>query len=313
MWNFSADPESQLLLKQTFSEKYIVLQESEITMGSLLIKTVTELRWDVRVTAITQEACRLEVLCLDNVLLETNNAHMREVSALNNAFKKMYSELDVTVSKKGQVQQVHNMPVIGHKWAQVKAQMQALQTRHQSLDGIIALNDETFASTQKVEQAVKNNEFFELYFHQLYGIALSAEVSAAKKSLFMQADVAWRYHLARTSVIGPHTSVSLQGTAQDLTSSRWLKQAYGPFPMADAARLHPQLAEEGQYLIEHASGKLLKASLNRQETAHPQLLKATMKYTITADSYAKAQADKKQSQPPVASPGNGGFSWLMDH
>ena len=80
MWNLSPDPESQMLIKQPFSEKYIVVQESEITMGSLLIKTVTEIRWDVQVTAITQEACRLEILCLDHVLLETNNPHMREVS-----------------------------------------------------------------------------------------------------------------------------------------------------------------------------------------------------------------------------------------
>jgi hypothetical protein len=313
MWNTSPDPESQTLLKQTFSEKYIVVQESEITMGSLLIKTVTEIRWDVRVTAIQEEACRLEILTLDNVLLETNNPNMREVSALNNAFKKMYSELDVTLSKKGEVLQVNNRATIQRKWGQIKAEMQAIQTRHQSLDGIIALNDELFASTQKVDEAVKNNEFFDLYFHKLYGTRLPAEVSAKKKSLFMQADVAWRYRLTRPPVTGQQASVSLHGIAQQITDTRWLKQAYGQFPMADAATLRPQLTEEGNYLIEHASGRLLKASLNRQETAHPQLLKASMKYTITADSYAKAERDKKPNKPPVATPSNGGFSLLMDN
>jgi len=313
MWNTSPDPESQTLIKQPFSEKYIVLQESEITMGSLLIKTVTELRWDVRVTAIKEEGCRLEILTLDNVLLQTNNPHMREVSILNNAFKKMYSELDVTVSKKGEVLQVNNMPTIQRKWEQVKAEMQAIQTRHQSLDGIVALNDDIFASTPKVTEAVKNNEFFDLYFHKLYGTRLPADVSAKKKSLFMQADVSWRYQFTRPPVSGQQATVSLYGTAQHLTDTKWLKQAYGQFPMADAATLRPQLAEEGNYVIEHASGRLLKAAFQRQEIAHPQLLKASMKYTITADSYSKQESEKKQHTPPTTTPSNGGFSWIIDN
>ena len=70
-------------------------------MSSLVIKTVTEFRWDVRVLKVSDEYYQVELLSLDNVLKETNNPNMRDLNAFNNAFKRMYSELNMIINKQG--------------------------------------------------------------------------------------------------------------------------------------------------------------------------------------------------------------------
>ena len=52
---------------------------------------------------------------------------------------------------------------------QVKTEMEAVQTKHDNMKGLIALNDDLFNSVENITDAVKGNEFFEVFLNVLWG------------------------------------------------------------------------------------------------------------------------------------------------
>lgn len=293
---FNGENEKQLSIKSKFTERYRVLQHSAITMGSLVIDTSNECRWDIRVIDITENYYHIELLTLDNVLTNTNNENIRELSLLNNAFKKMYNELNFFVDKKGTLIKLLNLDVIKRKWQQVKTEMQAIQDKYPSINGLINLNEEIFASDDKILEAVRNNEFFEIYFYQFWGRNINGNSSAIKKSLFMQAEVDWRYQLSQIDAPDNHSlSLNSTGTPVHRIDSTWLTKAYGSFPITTATDLKPAFAETANYLLDNATGKILKGTVIKEEIAHPQLLHSKVEFIILADSFENA--DKTAREP----------------
>jgi uncharacterized protein YutE (UPF0331/DUF86 family) len=296
MWNSLGKSDKQLQIKEKFFDKYTLYQHSLITMGSLVIDTKNECRWDVKVLNVDDNYYNIEVLTLDNVITETNNSNIRDISLLNNTFKKMYNELNLLVNHQGRLIKVLNLDVIKQKWQKVKAEMVSIQANHPSIDGLIALNDATFATDENIVEAVKNNEFFEIFFHCFFGTAIPGSVSQDKKSLFMQAEVDWKYTLEAQPAL-PSTSkitnITITGTPYQVFNNAWLTKAYGSFPITTATELKPSFNETANYAIETQSGKVLKATLKKEEIAHPQLLFARIAYELVADGYSK----EPQPQP----------------
>ena len=233
MWNLlNEDPTKQIHFQAPFSEKYRLVIDSDIVMGSMEFKTQTECRWDVRLLAVGKQHYDFELLTLENVMLQTNNPNLRDIASLNHAFGQMYRELRFTIDRKGQLLQVNNLAQIGGKWQQTKAEMQELQSKHPSIEGIITLNDEVFASPESITKAVGENEFFELYFHQLFGRSLPDTLNAGKKSLFGQNRMVWQYAI-QTDPYPPTRAetlrVSFKGTPLSFGKD-WNQKAYGVFP-----------------------------------------------------------------------------------
>lgn len=286
-WNSSENKQSKIQIKNCFTEKYVVEQTSEITMSSLIVKTVTELRWNVRVLNISDQGYHIEVLSLENVLKETNNPNMRDLSAFNNAFKRMYNELDMLISHEGELIEVKNIKEIQRKWAQVKAEMEAIQTKHDNMKGIIALNDDLFNNPEHIRAAVKGNEFFEVYFNAYLGLKLPGGKNSTKKSLFAQESIRWNYAVTTENPLTTTEEkaiVNIVGHPTQSFDKTWIKNAYGSFPIAEIADKKPEVKDEARYQIDYKSGRVLKGLMTKAEIVHPELLKAKMVYRITADN-----------------------------
>ncbi len=313
MWNiFSEDPSKQIHFQAPFSEKYRLVIDSHIVMGSMEFKTQTQCRWDVRLLTVGKEHYDFELLTLENVMLQTNNPNLRDIASLNHAFGKMYSELRFTLDRKGQLLKVNNLAQITSKWQQTKAEMQELQSKHPSIEGIIALNDEVFASPESITKAVGDNEFFELYFHQLFGRSLPDTVNAGKKSLFGQNRMVWQYAIQTDPYLPTKADtlrVSFQGTPLSFGKD-WNKKAYGVFPLLQTDTLQPKASETGHYRLETATGKLLEATLEKQEVAHPQLLHSRMRYQLISDRWQEIQSRPKPAAKPQTA--YSGPSLLLD-
>jgi len=306
-WNSSESTQQKIQIGKCFSERYLVEQTSEIIMSSLVVKTITEFRWDVRVLKITDQGYHVELLSLDNVLKESNNPNMRDLNAFNNAFKRMYSELNMLISKDGELLEVKNIPEIQRKWAQVKAEMEAIQTKHDNMKGIIALNDELFNNPENIKAAVRGNEFFEVFFNAYLGLNLPGGKNLKKKSLFAQESINWSYAVTTESSLPPNDGkaiINIVGHPTQSFDKTWIKNAYGSFPITEIANRKPEVRDEARYTIEYKSGRVLEGLVSKEEIVHPEYLKAKMVYRITADNQEvekepEQETDQQKTPEPV--------------
>lgn len=315
-WNSSENKQSKIQINKCFTEKYIIEQTSEIIMSSLVVKTVTELRWDVRVLKITDQGYHIEVLSLDNILKESNNPNMRDLSAFNNAFKRMYNELNMLISKEGELIEVNNIKEIQRKWAQVKAEMETIQTHHDNMKGIIALNDELFNSPENIKAAVKANEFFEVFFNAYLGLKLPGGRNLEKKSLFAQEKINWSYAITSENPLlatDEKVIINIVGHPTQSFDKTWIKNAYGSFPITEIADRKPAVKDEARYKIDYKSGRVLEGLITKEEIVHPELLKAKMVYHIIADHQEvenEPQAAANKQNAPEETPKKKNFSLL---
>jgi hypothetical protein len=307
LWDSNNKVSRQIEFKKIFSERYLVEQTSEIIMSSLVIKTVTEFRWDVRVLKISDEYYHIELLSLDNVLKETNNPNMRDLNAFNNAFKRMYSELNMIINKQGVLVKLNNIKEIQRKWAQVKTEMEAVQTKHDNMKGLIALNDDLFNSVGNITDAVKGNEFFEVFLNVFMGINLPGNVKLKKKSLFAQESINWQYDINCNPSLPTNNNIviiDIKGYVSQSLDKSWLKRAYGSFPIAELADKIPVLSDSAKYKIDNVSGRLLEGLITKEEVVHEEFLKAKMVYKIVADHLEAEQQQPDESSKPKEEDGN---------
>nr|WP_199158116.1 hypothetical protein [Pedobacter sp. ASV2] len=306
----TSDKNRLIEFSKLFSERYTVEQTSEIVMSSMLIKTVTEMRWDVRLLEITENTYRIELLSIDNTLKETNNPNIRDLSAFNNAFKRMYSELDMVINRKGELIKINNITEIQRKWALVKAEMEEIQTKQPNMQGIVALNDEIFSSSINITKAVKANEFFEVFFNTYMGIKLPENKSLTKNSLFYQHSVKWNFeinysHPSNSSFI----NITVKGQPHVQFDKEWIKKAYGNYPVDGLANKKPKVTDEGIYKLDQTSGRLLEGILTKEEIVDDDFLRAKMVYHIIADQPLPQSMAQKPAAPTEESTIT--HSWIL--
>jgi len=233
----------------------------------------------------------IELITIENRLIETNNPNLKDLAALNQAFARMYSEIHVKLDPRGKLLEVINLPVILSKWEQTKSEMQSIEKEAPTLQDIIQLNDDIFAQPEKVKLAIEHNEFFSIYFHLIYGEELPAAGLRRKhRNLFNSADVSWQYFaeaVPDSPDDGIFTDVEIRGAPTGPMAEEWINEAYGKFEIAGLPQLNPRLMEKGNYRFESASGKLLKATLVKEEIAHPNLLRGKMLYKLKSDDHGE--------------------------
>lgn len=286
--DWESSDERVIRFRKPFSEIYTLTITTDILAGNFPIQTKTQIRWALRIVHVDDYGqTEVELITIENQLLGTNNPNLKDIAALNQAFARMYSEIHVKLDRKGKLQEVINLPVILSKWKQTKAEMQSIEKEVPAIQDIIQLNDEIFASPDKVKLAIEHNEFFNIYFHLIYGEGLpTGGLKRKHRNMFNSVDVNWKY-LAKAIPELPteasFTDVTLIGTPTDTLGGEWIKEAYGNFGMIDLNQLNPRLIEKGLYRFQPASGKLLEATLVKEETAHPDYIRGKMTYELKSD------------------------------
>lgn len=289
--------------REPFSEKYSLTIETNMLAGNFPIETKAEVRWSFRVIQIDPNGdAEIELITIENRLVETNNPNLHDIAALSQAFGRMYSEIRVRLDTKGKVKEMLNLPAILGKWEQTKAEMAKIESEVPAMADVVKLNDEIFASPDKVKLAIEANEFFSIYFHLIYGEPLPAKgLRKTHRNLFNSANVDWAFDADAKRVMtkkGPVAVVKIDGRPENDIGSAWIKEAYGNFPMVDQTQIRPDLRETGEYIFRPESGKLRRATLIKKEIAHPEFIRGVMTYTIIGDDEVNDPLDTENPQPP---------------
>lgn len=307
-----ASSERLIRFRKPFADSYTLNIETHIQAGSFPLHTKARIRWALRIMRVDENRGQadLELITIENQLLETNNPNLHDIAALNQAFARMYSEIQVRLDHKGKILEVLNLPVILGKWQETKAAMAKIEADAPAIAEVVKLNDDIFASPDKVKLAIEHNEFFGIYFHLIYGEKIPTdELRRTHRNLFNSVDVNWRFSATATRPADGEdhsTKIKITGAPVDDLDRDWIKKAYASFEMVDASQINPRLSETGDYLFETETGKLLEAVLIKEENAHPQYIRGKMTYELKSDVQTKNDAGSETNesfrQPPVNEP-----------
>lgn len=288
--------EGVIRFRKPFGDNYTLNIKTDIQAGSFPIHTKARVRWALRVTQVddTTGQADLELITVENQLLETNNPNLHDIAALNQAFARMYSEIQVRLDRRGKVLEVLNLPVILGKWQETKAAMAKIEAEVPAIADVVRLNDDIFANPDKVKLAIEHNEFFGIYFYLIYGEKLpTADLNKTHRNLFNSIDVNWRFSASVINAPSSQnlsTKVSITGSPTDELGMDWIKKAYSSFEMIDPSQINPRLSEKGEFLFEKATGKLLEAVLTKEENAHPEYIRGKMMYELKSDGKLKSDS-----------------------
>lgn len=304
------DDRRAVRFRQPFSEKYTLTVTTDIQAASFPIQTKAQIRWALRVIDVDRSGVAdVELITIENQLLESNNPNFKDIAALNQAFARMYSEIRVKINPQGKVVEVLNMPVILGKWAQTKAEMEKVSKEVPAIQSVVQLNDDIFADPEKVKIGIENNEFFNIYFYLIYGAPLPDErLQRRHRNLFNSADVNWEFNVGveRVKDADGLLEVKVSGKPAEFLDAEWTKEAYKAFEtQVDFAQLNPQLSENATYIFQAETGRLLEATLTKEEVANPQYIRGKMVYELKGDDAAKiagGEGNNQSAEPKIEEP-----------
>lgn len=279
-----------------FDEKYKLLVSSEIRTGNMTIESEIEIRWDVRVRSVSSGRIHLELLTLENRLVHWNNPIVKSLADMNRVLGDLYSELNLVIDDGYRLVEIRNLDLLSTKWKRIKADLEeSIGDEPELLGAVINLNDKNFENPNLLFDLVRHNEFFTIYFHHLYGGTVpSTTDSVSKKNIFNTALVDWRYSLSSS---GDADEYLIEGRPSTRLNKEWVKKHYAGFTHLDLEKIRPVMKEEGVYRLDPDTGQLVKATLVREETAHPELLYGTIRYELMQDKPVSARTKEPGHNP----------------
>jgi len=283
--------DSLFKIKDKFSEQYTLTIESDIKAVNVHMTSKSQLRWDFSVLKIDEDFVEVKIIQLDHILLESNNPLIKEIAALTNAFSRLYNELYLKINSEGKVTEVLNMEIIRSKWQHTKAEMEAIAENNPDIKNAIVLNDNIFQNPLKLIEGIQNNEFFLMFFNKIYGRKIPGSYKENALNLFNSANVHWSYNLKNVSnplLSSDEMIVELSGEPSVLLNIGFYNRAYVQFAnQIDTKKLNTSLNERGIFRVDQTTGRIIEASLNREEIADPENLYNKLKYTFYSDEILK--------------------------
>lgn len=307
-WSIFEEKEKVQFAKP-FSTKYRLTISNDTMAGSMKLKSVSEMRWQFAVKNLQPGQADISLILLSNRLVESNSPLINEISGISQAFAGMYAEIEATINEKAEIVSVNNIEIIREKWGHLKAELEKMLHADGSLKNVILLNDDIFSSPEKIKIAVKTNEFFGIYFNHFFGRGLPFTTRTIERpNLFNTAPVGWQYQVSGKTG-GGNTEININGDVVKGGEKSWGREAYKSFAHVLGDSIPTPILKDGARYTITPWGKVLHASVEREETVHPAMLYSQMRYELEEEVTTGNNA-----QQPVAptAVGNRGFSLLAD-
>ena len=276
---------NKIAINEPFSDQYTLIIDADIKGVNAYMKSRSQMRWNLNILNVGEDSIEIKLFQLDHILLETNNPLIKEIAALTQAMSRMYNELHLTVNGNGKIKDILNRDIILSKWWQTRIEMEKIAENNPDLKNVIVLNDDIFNNKEKLIQVIQISEFFLMYFNKVYGHGVPETFKETSPNFFNTANVNWAYkikNLDNPLLTSDETIIELTAEpATGLGGIGFYNRAYGQFAnLIDISKLNTSLNEKGIYRFHKESGRLIEASLMREEIADPKNLYNKMKYTL---------------------------------
>lgn len=281
----------KIIISQPFNEQYELVIETNSKLIDNHMTSRTIMRYDFTVIRCNENEIECRLILLDLFLDQSNNDLVKEIAQVTAAFNRMFNELHLKLSQKGEILQVLNMDLVLSKWQQTKAEMTAALSNNDELRKLIAVNDSLFTNKEKLAHTIQNSEFLHMYFGQVFNIELPKNKRITGANILNTANLEWDMNISEQAGGHPDDIHILVNTYPVRPLSEgYLNAAYGQFKdRIDLDLLNFTMFQKEERYIDRNTGKLKQAIVEKvEEIGHEQLYQK-FSYQMISDTEKKIQ------------------------
>ncbi|OCA73867.1 hypothetical protein [Chryseobacterium arthrosphaerae] len=281
----------KIIISQPFNEQYELVIETNSKLIDNHMTSRTIMRYDFTVIRCNENEIECRLILLDLFLDQSNNDLVKEIAQVTAAFNRMFNELHLKLSQKGEILQVLNMDLVLSKWQQTKAEMTAALSNNDELRKLIAVNDSLFTNKEKLAHTIQNSEFLHMYFGQVFNIELPKTKRITGANILNTANLEWDMNISEQAGGHPDDIHILVNTYPVRPLSEgYLNAAYGQFKdRIDLDLLNFTMFQKEERYIDRNTGKLKQAIVEKvEEIGHEQLYQK-FSYQMISDTEKKIQ------------------------
>ncbi|UEQ77351.1 hypothetical protein [Chryseobacterium arthrosphaerae] len=281
----------KIIISQPFNEQYELVIETNSKLIDNHMTSRTIMRYDFTVIRCNENEIECRLILLDLFLDQSNNDLVKEIAQVTAAFNRMFNELHLKLSQKGEILQVLNMDLVLSKWQQTKAEMTAALSNNDELRKLIAVNDSLFTNKEKLAHTIQNSEFLHMYFGQVFNIELPKTKRITGANILNTANLEWDMNISEQAGGHPDDIHILVNTYPVRPLSEgYLNAAYGQFKdRINLDLLNFTMFQKEERYIDRNTGKLKQAIVEKvEEIGHEQLYQK-FSYQMISDTEKKMQ------------------------
>ncbi|MGN7863978.1 hypothetical protein [Chryseobacterium sp. 22458] len=281
----------KIIISQPFNEQYELVIETNSKLIDNHMTSRTIMRYDFTVIRCNENEIECRLILLDLFLDQSNNDLVKEIAQVTAAFNRMFNELHLKLSQKGEILQVLNMDLVLSKWQQTKTEMTAALSNNDELRKLIAVNDSLFTNKEKLAQTIQNSEFLHMYFGQVFNIELPKTKRLTGANILNTANLEWDMNISEQNGNNPNDIHILVNTYPVRPLSEgYLNAAYGQFKdRIDLDLLNFTMFQKEERYIDRNTGKLKQSIVEKvEEIGHEQVYQK-FSYQMISDTEKKIQ------------------------
>ncbi|MDG4652872.1 hypothetical protein [Chryseobacterium arthrosphaerae] len=281
----------KIIIIQPFNEQYELVIETNSKLIDNHMTSRTIMRYDFTVIRCNENEIECRLILLDLFLDQSNNDLVKEIAQVTAAFNRMFNELHLKLSQKGEILQILNMDLVLSKWQQTKAEMTAALSNNDELRKLIAVNDSLFTNKEKLAHTIQNSEFLHMYFGQVFNIELPKTKRITGANILNTANLEWDMNISEQAGGHPDDIHILVNTYPVRPLSEgYLNAAYGQFKdRINLDLLNFTMFQKEERYIDRNTGKLKQAIVEKvEEIGHEQLYQK-FSYQMISDTEKKIQ------------------------
>ncbi|WP_312305231.1 hypothetical protein [Chryseobacterium sp.] len=281
----------KIIISQPFNEQYELVIETNSKLIDNHMTSRTIMRYDFTIIRCNENEIECRLILLDLFLDQSNNDLVKEIAQVTAAFNRMFNELHLKLSQKGEILQVLNMDLVLSKWQQTKTEMTAALSNNDELRKLIAVNDSLFTNKEKLAQTIQNSEFLHMYFGQVFNIELPKTKRLTGANILNTANLEWDMNISEQNGNNPNDIHILVNTYPVRPLSEgYLNAAYGQFKdRIDLDLLNFTMFQKEERYIDRNTGKLKQSIVEKvEEIGHEQVYQK-FSYQMISDTEKKIQ------------------------
>jgi hypothetical protein len=265
-------------------QKYLVRIKGENMVNTMLLKTTTEIKWQLTVKEITNTGYIVELLTLSHDLVDTNNEGYWQLHLMIKQLNKLYERLLVRISADGIIEEILNETEVIENFKKIRREIIATQGDGFKLEDYMNFDDRLFFQKENLLKLSKELEFFKWYFLGLYGRKPVSSCSLQEENVFRTNQLNWLKRSIPVDTEESEKFIVVKSTFEltEKISKKWAEKAYGGFPFLKKETLEPQLKQEAKQWINKHNGFLEEMRYTTVEIADPLHLYNQMQVHLQA-------------------------------
>ena len=272
-WNILGKEETTKIKVGTGRFRYKMAMETALTLGNTSFASTLNYQWDVFIHESTEDHYRISLLTLEHSMIESTNPALNDVFMATKTMMEMFNEVQVLVSKKGDVLDILNARDILNRYQRISKQVISLTGGvSMPVNKIYNVPLQDVQEKPRLIKMIQAMEFFEVFFSTIYGRTEHADFRKQRMNNMrnLEYELVFKITTDYNKQPGKSQRLTVQGKSTGIGEST-LKKVFGEMPFVAGQPLRFDGTYNGTYLVNNNTGLLDKAEVKISEFICPML------------------------------------------